>query len=527
MIKLVVADDEERVCRLIVALGNWEKLGIQVVGTAENGIEALDIIRREKVDILITDIRMPGYNGLELIEKVKQIAPEIKIMIISGYATFEYAQTAIKNGVNDYLLKPINREALNESLEKMASEIESERRLHSAFSNIQRERKEEADKIRNMLIPDLLRNTELTVSEEILREKYYFKAEQGCFLALAAKRDIATEEETSVSLIWEKMTGILEHELSRYCCDCIFTPAGEYLYGILNYAWKNQESVRKAVRSSLNQMLARNDFLGKSQLVIGLGSMVSEASKIPDTFTEARHAASERFLEGRGKVLEIDGSHQVLFEKKLTDKFARGLGNALETLNAEEIENTVKYIQKEALAASGVHGWEIEELVWQCGNIFILRMDFPDKKEQQRSFLEGCGRCMTVEELFQYFCSFMLEKIEKIISMREEDTVRPVRLAKQYIRNHYQEQITLEGVSEHVGLTTAYFSVLFKKETEIGFAKYLMNERIEGAKNLLRETNMSVGDICRKVGYNDLKHFTRLFEKNVGVKPGVYRKLYG
>ena len=171
MIKLVVADDEERVCRLIVALGNWEKLGIQVVGTAENGIEALDIIRREKVDILITDIRMPGYNGLELIEKVKQIAPEIKIMIISGYATFEYAQTAIKNGVNDYLLKPINREALNESLEKMASEIESERRLHSAFSNIQRERKEEADKIRNMLIPDLLRNTELTVSEEILREK--------------------------------------------------------------------------------------------------------------------------------------------------------------------------------------------------------------------------------------------------------------------------------------------------------------------------------------------------------------------
>ena len=97
-------------------------------------------------------------------------------------------------------------------------------------------------------------------------------------------------------------------------------------------------------------------------------------------------------------VLEIDGSSQVLFEKKLTDKFARGLGNALETLNVEEIENTVKYIQKEALTASGVHGWEIEELVWQCGNIFILRMDFPDKKDQQRNFLAGCGRCMTVEE---------------------------------------------------------------------------------------------------------------------------------
>ena len=90
--------------------------------------------------------------------------------------------------------------------------------------------------------------------------------------------------------------------------------------------------------------------------------------------------------------------------------------------------------------------------------------------------------------------------------------------------HNYQEQITLEEVSDYVGLTPAYFSVMFKKETEIGFAKYLINERIEGAKDLLRESTLSVADICRKVGYNDPKHFTRLFEKNVGVKPAVYRK---
>lgn len=529
MIKLVVADDEERVCRLIAALGNWEKLGIKVVGTAANGIEALDIISREKVDILITDIRMPGYNGLELIERVKKIAPDIKIMIISGYATFEYAQTAIKSGVNDYLLKPINKEALNEALEKMVLEIENKRRINSAFYNIQKERKEEMDKIRNMLALDFIRSTELHISGEILREKYYFQAKPGCFQVFAVKRDGGQKEEngSSVSLIWEKMTDILNHEIQKECSDCVFTPSGEYLYGILNYSPRNQDKVRKAVRSSFNQMLVRNDFLGKSRIAIGLGTVVSEPLSLKDSFTAARRAVAERFLEGDGKILETDTDTQVLFERKLTDKFTRGLGNALETFNMEEIENTVKTVQKEALDTPGVHGWEIEEFVCQCGNIFILRMDFPDKKELQNDFLEQCDSCTTAEELFQYLLQFMLLKIEKIISMREEDTVRPVRLAKQYIHNHYQEQITLEEVSEHVGLTTAYFSVLFKKETEIGFAKYLMNERIEGAKDLLRETNMSVGDICRKVGYNDLKHFTRLFEKNVGVKPGVYRKLYG
>lgn len=133
MVKLVVADDEERVCRLIVALGNWKELGIKVVGTAANGIQALELIRKEKTDILITDIRMPGLNGLELIEKVREISPDIKIMIISGYANFEYAQNALKQGVSDYLLKPINKDALNESLTKMVNQIETARRTDMAY----------------------------------------------------------------------------------------------------------------------------------------------------------------------------------------------------------------------------------------------------------------------------------------------------------------------------------------------------------------------------------------------------------
>ena len=105
--------------------------------------------------------------------------------------------------------------------------------------------------------------------------------------------------------------------------------------------------------------------------------------------------------------------------------------------------------------------------------------------------------------MFTCLLDFMLTKVNQMIALREEDSVRPVRLAKQYIHNHYQEQITLEEVSDYVGLTPAYFSVMFKKETEIGFAKYLINERIEGAKDLLRESTLSVADIRseeRRVG---------------------------
>ena len=496
MVKLVVADDEERVCRLIVALGNWEELGIKVVGTAANGIQALELIRKEKTDILITDIRMPGLNGLELIEKVREISPDIKIMIISGYANFEYAQNALKQGVSDYLLKPINKDALNESLAKMVHQIETERRTDMAFQDIQNERREELIKLRNMLLHDLCHDRSLGLSEDILREKYYLNVQPGLYQVLAIKQDAEGNDskEDTIELIWHKMEEILQREITKECYDFVTAIEGEYLYGLMNYPARNSEKIRKIVRSCFNQMLARNDYLGKTQLSLGLGSSVKEAENIKGSFVIANRSLAERLLEGNSKMLEADASNGVLYEKKLVDKFTRNLGSALQTLDVEEIRNTINVIYNETMETPGVHGWEILEMI---------------------------------NALFTCLLDFMLTKVNQMIALREEDSVRPVRLAKQYIHNHYQEQITLEEVSDYVGLTPAYFSVMFKKETEIGFAKYLINERIEGAKDLLRESTLSVADICRKVGYNDPKHFTRLFEKNVGVKPAVYRKLYG
>ena len=118
-LKVVIADDEERICQLIQALINWDSLEMEIAGMAHNGIEAFDVVQKVRPDILITDIRMPGLSGLELIEKVKAACPEVEIIIISGYAHFEYAQQAIRFGVGHYLLKPINKAELTETLEKL------------------------------------------------------------------------------------------------------------------------------------------------------------------------------------------------------------------------------------------------------------------------------------------------------------------------------------------------------------------------------------------------------------------------
>ena len=168
MQKVMIADDEERICRLIEALVDWEKVGMEVVAIAHNGLEAAQMVKEERPDILITDIRMPGCSGLELIERVKKNIPELEIIIISGYAHFEYAKSAIKYGVGEYLLKPINKEELNSTLERLRAKIESRLMEMEDKQQLARKSNNNVRRLRELLLERLLEQKEEKLSFETL-----------------------------------------------------------------------------------------------------------------------------------------------------------------------------------------------------------------------------------------------------------------------------------------------------------------------------------------------------------------------
>ena len=197
--------------------------------------------------------------------------------------------------------------------------------------------------------------------------------------------------------------------------------------------------------------------------------------------------------------------------------------HAIEVLDPAEAHKCGEELKNTVINVPDVRGREIQEIVLAAGRFFMVRV----KATSTAAFEEKCSHCGSAEELFRELSTLQEELMAEALEARQGETSRPIRQAKQYVHKHYAENITLEEVCEHVGFSVAYFSALFKKETGEGFAKYLTRVRMEEAKNLLRDTGLSVAEICEKVGYNDRKHFTHTFHKITGVNPAEYRKLYG
>jgi len=193
MLRVLIADDEERICQLILALGEWQRLGLEVVGTAQNGPDALQLLRTLTPDILITDIRMPGFDGLKVLEEARRELPGLEVIVISGYAQFDYAQTAIRFGVGEYLLKPINRNALNHSLEKMVAQLNQRMQRETDIESMLETQQDDRGQLRRRLAADLLAGRMEAQDADSLSRTYHFIAAQAGYQLLLLKIDFDTD----------------------------------------------------------------------------------------------------------------------------------------------------------------------------------------------------------------------------------------------------------------------------------------------------------------------------------------------
>ncbi|MEG2452631.1 MAG: response regulator [Clostridium sp.] len=536
MLKVIVADDEEKICQLIVKLVDWTSLGMEVAAIASNGIEAMEKIISLKPDIVITDIRMPGYDGLELIKRAKSEGINTEFIIISGYRHFEYAQNAIRYGVGDYLLKPIKKDELMDALKRIG---ERYRERNEQLSFEEKERlglKNDSGRFRTNFFSSILYSSENIADGrelEEMNEQYHYHFSQGCFRMVTIKFDnIQSGGREILNFLADKTAALTEQLLGDICFDQEIYVESSYIYLMLNYKEEESKNIRRQLKVLLDELKVLESIVEGMDVTIGAGKSCDRLEQLRQSLQSSKWMVQQRLVAGTGKVIEeIPKTSSDIVDSDIFYNFNQNITKALESLDNHQVMQLIDGLKAQLIGYDNISGYEVLQMSKEVCNIYLFHMR--NKKvsiDNESSFMEsynaGAEDCANVDELFGFLKKTIGESFLKAAQGKRMEDNRPIRLAKNYMKEHYMEQVTLEDISALAGFSSTYFSALFKKETGSAFLEYLQSIRMDEAKKLLKETNLSVIVICEKVGYSDVKYFTKSFIKHTGLKPGEYRKIY-
>ena len=533
MLKVVIADDEEKICQLIKKLVDWESMDMTVIAAVYNGVEAMEAIEKYKPDVVISDIRMPGYDGLDVIRTVRQKGMKTEFIIISGYRHFEYAQNAINYGVSAYLLKPIKKEELIHALSMIRDRLAynkarltmEERAKRAIRNDVERERRGFVETIFSKGTYSEWRR----ISCEEINARHHFHFQEGYYKCLIVKFDHMPENQ--LTFFAEETRKKLKDGIGPLCYEWEFLANRNEVDVILNFSPENQRKVSAKIYAIMSEMSIFVSEFGQTDVTIGTGEVCETFMELPYSAKIARLNVEQRLIAGRNRVIEGRIQESGFLDSGDFAEFNDCLTEAAESLKPETMNAALFRIRELLVKFRNISGHEVLQMMKEACNVYIFAMkklNLPVEGEEEfvSRYNEGAEWCASTGELFELLKQHILSSYQETVEKKKAESERPVRLAKKYIQEHFESQITLEEVSAVTGFTPTYFSTVFKKSTGKTFLEYLLSVRMEAAKQMLREGNEKVETICHSVGYKDIKYFTKCFTKYTGLKPSEYRKIY-
>ena len=538
MCRVIIADDEPKVLLLIRNLIQWEELGLELVATANDGISALDLIKELHPDIVITDIRMPGYDGIELIEKAKALDPRIDFIIISGYRHFNYAQKAIRFGVEDYLLKPLKALEINQTLRKMTEKYKERDKAKQREEQYSARIEDDAKKRQEQFIASLLAEKSAGAAPatvDSVNEEFGLDFKVDAFQAFIVKTDVyyASLNPNVRKLLMEKSMGVIKDALQGKCHAFLLHPTEHGIYGLVNFSEAQKKTLRKAMVAIIDALQSQSELFDRIKVTIGLGHQAEVIDEMAASVKEAEYAVANRLIHGAGRIIDRTGGQESaeLVRQMISAPVRSSLLKGVEILDDREIRTVFDALAEQVAGNEAMTGKAIAALCEEC--VQILRFGLKSQnsvdewvEEKQADFFEKFGMCNTQKDVFQLLGSYASSLITHVAARRKSENSKPIREAQKYIQENFGSAINLESISQKAGFNATYFSLLFKKETGMNFLEYLTDVRIKEAKLMLADPRKSIADVAEAVGYSDVKHFSKLFTRSTGIHPSKFRKLY-
>lgn len=541
MLKIFLAEDEVIVRETIKRMIPWENLGFELVGEAADGEMALPLLLRQKPDLLITDIKMPFMDGLTLAKVAKKEIPGLKVVILSGYDDFNYAKQAINIGVEDYLLKPITKNALIERLTEIRSRYEHEKTQKEYYEKFHREmqayEKNSSRDFFEALVSGSMDMMEIYRRSEKLGLDIVAEAYNVLIFTMNCEEDFSGQREGYSE--WEaESLELLEEFFSENTSAMLFR-CNIFSYGVLIKGQKETigENTRSCV-SEIQRILDRKE--QKRQWFVAAGEPVERLSQIQKSYYSASRVFSQRYLYDENilyydemtsmekkNVTEDDSTYLQKVDVNALNPaiLQKFLSNGL----LEETENFVK----DYFYAIGQE--PLESLVFR--NYVTLNVRF-----SVMSFLKeiGCDTRTLEQEDTEDVLSESSKSLENAIAYAEKIISQAIALRDQnsgnknrsilktavdFIDSHYMEEdMSLNKAANAANVSANHFSALFSQNMGQTFIEYLTNLRMNKAKEYLRCTSMRSSEIAGEIGYKDAHYFSYLFKKTQGMTPSDYRK---
>lgn len=532
MYKVMIVDDEAFVCEVIKKIVDWDLLNMEFCCEADNGLSALRLLEEKNPDIVITDIRMPGIDGLEFVKRAKELAPNVAFIIISGHKHFDYARNAIKYDVEDYLLKPVNKKEINRILEQIKTRFEEEDKEKQRSERKEEKLEFSIDRLRTIFLESMLKDN--ISSNDIHKINKECQCEfGGRYLQSIALRIDKTGKNTLNNDIEEILfiLGKAAEEAAYY-----FEEKNIYMqrflldkviYMVVNLKEKEICAIDfKLLFDRIKKLMER---YSEYSCTIGIGRAVEAQTGFNLAIKTSMAAIYERISEGTDRIIYYKNQEESADKEHTFNDLIKSFSKIVELCDGTAITDWLD----DAVSFLNAAGYAYEKLLRSEALIESAYKVFADAMKEEIHILKECELShakrvydfLSEEELTTDIKKAIESCFKKYMTFKTMQKAQPVREAKKYISLNYSKDITLEEVAGKVYLNPVYFSVMFKNEEGINFSKYLIDVRINKAKELLKEKRYNISEIARQVGYADHRHFSKLFKKNVGITPNEFRKL--
>lgn len=539
MYKVLLVDDEADVREGLVQEIQWGACGFTIEGTAENGREAVELAERLEPDVVITDISMPFQDGLQLASWLREFQPLCKIVILTGYDEFDYARQAITLSVDEYLLKPFSAESFMELLRKIKDKIDLEVAEREDVRQLKEHYRTSLPLLRESFLASLLtRKLPRSIIEEKIRN-YELSLNGGCYLAavMALYPASVDKEQTSsaslrhsgdLDLMLHAMLNIAKELLDPLSLVSAFIYQDSIVLLIANDE-REEEAWFSELQVTLDRLLKSILHYLKLPVTIGVGSMVRNLSDLKLSYQGALLALDYRLILGAEKVIFIDDVERPRPDGVRLDELKeQALIRSLKLGTEEELTEAISHILDELIGAS---------CTIQDVQVYLLEVVTAVLRSAKESGVEiealfGAGFQLHAEifkfsglrEAKAWLQDISLTIRKHIASSRQHAYKDIVEKALQYTREHYVDsELSLQKLCMQLHISTGYFSAVFKREVKMTYVQYLMQLRMETAKELLRSSDLKAFEIAERVGFADPNYFSFCFKKLVGISPKEYR----